>query len=110
MRVSKSSGRRQTGRGVKVGARSVRDGISCNQSLRFAGLERDLTALQGQSDVEALKAALEEFDGVWGSLDLSERARLLALVLDEVVVDGATGDAELRFRGAHDNRPGAVPI
>jgi site-specific DNA recombinase len=67
---------------------------------RISGLERDLAALSGTSDIEALKAALEEFDGVWASLDLAERARLLALVLEEVVVDGATGDAELRFRGS----------
>jgi hypothetical protein len=37
---------------------------------------------------------------MWASLDLAERAQLLALVLDEVVVDGPTGNAELRFRGA----------
>jgi hypothetical protein len=67
---------------------------------RIDGLDRDLVALQGVSDVEAMKAALEEFDGVWGSLDLAERARVLLLILDEVVVDGATGEAELRFWGA----------
>lgn len=33
-------------------------------------------------------------------LDRAGRARVLALVLDEVVVDGATGEAELLFRGA----------
>jgi hypothetical protein len=65
-----------------------------------AGLERDLAALEGQSDVEALKAALKEFDGMWGALDLAERARVLALVLDEVIVDGESGEATLTFRGA----------
>jgi site-specific DNA recombinase len=67
---------------------------------RIAGLERDLAALAGTSDIEALKGALEEFDSVWSALDLTERARVLALVLDEVVVDGATGAAELRFLGS----------
>jgi site-specific DNA recombinase len=76
------------------------DGLVAAADARIAALERDLVALQGTSDVEALKAALLEFDGVWGALDLAERARVLALVLDEVVVDGTTGDAELRFRGA----------
>ena len=76
------------------------DGIVALADARIAGLERDLAALAGTSDVEALKAALAEFDGVWGTLDLAERARVLALVLDEVVVDGTTGAAELRFRGS----------
>jgi hypothetical protein len=67
---------------------------------RVAGLERDLAALAGRSDIEALKSALEEFDDVWSSLDLAERARVLLLILDEVVVDGATGDATLMFREA----------
>jgi hypothetical protein len=76
------------------------DGLVADADARIACIERDLAALEGNSDVETLKAALEEFDGVWGTLDLAERARVLALVLDEVVVDGATGDAELRFRGS----------
>ncbi len=62
--------------------------------------EPDLAALKRASDAEALRTALTEFDGVWGALDRDEQARVLALVLDEVVVDGATGEAELRFRGA----------
>ena len=36
---------------------------------------------------------------MWASLAPDEQARVPALVLDEVVVDGATGKAELRFRG-----------
>jgi hypothetical protein len=76
------------------------DGLVAEADQRIAGLERDLAALAGASDIEALKAALEEFDSVWGALDQAERARVLALVLDEVVVDGATGAAELRFRGS----------
>lgn len=76
------------------------DELVAEGDSRIAGLERDLAALAGRSDVEPLKAALDEFDDVWGQLEQAERARILGLVLDEVVVDGATGDAELRFRGA----------
>jgi site-specific DNA recombinase len=76
------------------------DGFVAEADERIAGLERDLAALDGQSDVEALKAALLEFDGLWGVFDQDERAKVLALVLSEVVVDGATGAAELRFKGA----------
>jgi site-specific DNA recombinase len=76
------------------------DALVAEADARVAGLERDLAALEGQADIEALRAALEEFDGVWTALDQGERARILALVLDEVVVDGRSGEAELRFRGA----------
>jgi hypothetical protein len=31
-------------------------------------------------------------------VDQAERAHVLGLLLDEVTVDGATGEAELRFR------------
>ena len=75
------------------------DGLVAEAGARVAAAERDLAALDAQSDTEALRAALSEFEGVWGALDPDERARVLALVLDEVVVDGATGEAELRFRG-----------
>ena len=76
------------------------DSLVAEADARIAGLERDLLALQGISDIKALKAALEEFDSLWGAMDQPERARMLSLILDEVVVDGATGDAELRFRGS----------
>jgi hypothetical protein len=76
------------------------DGLVAEADARIAGLERDLAALVGQSDVVALKAVLLEFDGIWGVFVQDERARVLGLVLDEVVVDGATGETELRFRRA----------
>jgi site-specific DNA recombinase len=75
------------------------DGLVAEADGRIAALDRDSAALQGTSDVDALKAALEEFDDVWSSLDLAERARVLSLVLTEVTVDGASGEATLRFRG-----------
>ncbi len=67
---------------------------------RIAAMERDLAALDAPSDAQVMRDALVEFAAVWGAIDGGERAQALALVLDEVVVDGATGDAELRFRGA----------
>ena len=59
--------------------------------------ERDLEALDGASDAQALRSALAEFDRMWGALGPDERARVLALVLEEVVVDAGTGDAQLRI-------------
>ena len=75
------------------------DGLTAEVEGRQAALECDLSALDGTADADALRAALAEFDAVWGALEPEERARVLALVLDEVVVDGQSGEAELRFRG-----------
>lgn len=43
--------------------------LAADADGRIAGLEQDLTALLGTSEIQALKAALEEFDSVWGALD-----------------------------------------
>jgi site-specific DNA recombinase len=76
------------------------DGLVSEADARIAGLERDLVALDGASDIEGFRAALREFDELWGVMDQAERANVLGLVLDEVIVNGAGGDAELRFRGS----------
>ncbi len=75
------------------------DGLVAEADTRIPAGERSLTALAGPSDAEAIREALVEFDSIWTALDGAERARVLALVLDEVIVDGATGEAELRLRG-----------
>jgi site-specific DNA recombinase len=74
------------------------DGLVAEADARIAALSQDLAALAAPSDVEGLRAALLEFEGVWDELDKTERARALALVLDEVVVDAKSGEAELRLR------------
>jgi hypothetical protein len=66
---------------------------------RIAGLERDVAALSVPSDSEMLRNELVRFDGVWNELDSDERARVLSLVLEEVVVDSEGGQAELKLRG-----------
>jgi site-specific DNA recombinase len=75
------------------------DGLVDAADARIVALIQDLAALAAPSDVEGLRAALLEFEGVWDELGQAERAHLMALVLDEVVVDRVTGEAELRFRG-----------
>ena len=76
------------------------DGLVDAADARIAALSQDLAALATPSDVEGLRAALLEFEGVWDEIGQAERARIMALVLDEVVVDRVTGVAELRFRGS----------
>jgi hypothetical protein len=75
------------------------DGFAGEADERIAAAERDLAALDAPSDTEALREALVEFDALWSTLDADERARVLSLVLEEVTIDGTTGEAELRLRG-----------
>lgn len=76
------------------------DGLVDAADARIAELSQDLAAMAAPSDVEGLRTALLEFEGVWDELNQAERARVLALVLDEVVLDADTGEAELRLRGS----------
>jgi site-specific DNA recombinase len=75
------------------------DDLVTEADARIAALSQDLAALSAPSDVEGMRTALIEFGGVWDELSQAERSRILALVLDEVVVDSVTGEAELRLRG-----------
>ena len=51
------------------------------------------------SKAEAL-AALHSFDPVWAELSPPERARLLRLLVEKVVVDGQAGKVSFVFRAA----------
>jgi hypothetical protein len=75
------------------------DELVAEADARIAAAERELAALDAQSDAQALRDALVEFDQLWGVLDSDERARVLGLVLSEVIVNGETGEAEIRLRG-----------
>jgi len=75
------------------------DGLVAEADARLPRLAADAAALDAEADAEGLRAALAEFDSLWGTLDAAEQARLLALVLDEVTVHSSEGEAELRFRG-----------
>jgi hypothetical protein len=75
------------------------DALVASADARIAKAERDVAALDAPSNTEALRETLVEFDQVWNALDADERARVLGLVLTEVVVNGETGEAELRLRG-----------
>jgi site-specific DNA recombinase len=75
------------------------DGHIAEADARIAKAEQDHTALDGPSDNEALRETLIEFDALWSTFDADERARVLWLVLEEVTIDGTTGEAEIRLRG-----------
>jgi site-specific DNA recombinase len=52
----------------------------------------------GTLDEDALRAAVAEFDGIWNELFPRERARVLALLIEQVVFTGTSGDVEVHFR------------
>jgi site-specific DNA recombinase len=76
------------------------DGLAAEADSRIMKLERDAAALSVPSDAQALRDELVRFDGVWNELDPDEKARALSLLVEEVVVDGTTGEAEIRVRGS----------
>lgn len=61
--------------------------------------KRDLGALDtGALDASELRAALEEFEPLWAELSTPEKARVLALLLERVTFDAASGEVEIKFR------------
>ena len=49
-------------------------------------------------DPDALRNALAEFDGIWDALSLKDRARALALLIEEVQFDASKGEIQITFR------------
>lgn len=59
----------------------------------------ELQALDAaEVDADALRAALEEFNGVWDRLTLEERGRLLDLLLAQVTYDRRDESVEIAYR------------
>ena len=58
-----------------------------------------LTALDlGVIDPDELRRALEDLEPIWDELFAKERARVLSLLLEEVVYDAAAGEVAITFR------------
>ncbi len=49
-------------------------------------------------DTDSLRAALIEFDGIWNQLVAAERARAIALLIEEIRFDASEGEIEITFR------------
>ena len=49
-------------------------------------------------DSDSLRAALIEFDGIWNQLVAAERARAIALLIEEVRFNASEGQIEITFR------------
>ena len=65
---------------------------------RMAELHDELAAVQCESvPAAAIQRAVALFDPVWDMLLVPERFRILHLLIESVVYDGATGELELAF-------------
>jgi site-specific DNA recombinase len=68
---------------------------------RIADIGSKLTALDQESaDPDEVRAALQQFDGVWGVLTTREQERLIRLLVAKVTYDGRTGKAGVTFKCA----------
>ena len=60
----------------------------------------------GIIEPEELREALADLEPIWDALFLKERARILALLLERVEFDAASGDVEITFRPGGPNALG----
>jgi site-specific DNA recombinase len=56
------------------------------------------TVKAGGGQEPELRRALEEFEPVWSQLTISERSRVLGLLLERVTFDAESGEVEIKFR------------
>ena len=75
---------------------------------RIESIEKEIRTLRTAGiAAETLLEALAKFEGVWETLGLEEQARVLDLLLESVVYDGASGSVELTLR---DLRPSSGAV
>jgi hypothetical protein len=73
---------------------------------RQAEVRQELAALDtGTIDPDELRAAIADLEPIWTELFPRERARLLELLLERVVLDAQAGEVEITFRAGG---PGAA--
>jgi site-specific DNA recombinase len=76
-------------------------------NLRMTELRDELAAAQRETVSAAqIQRAVALFDPVWDLLLVPERFRILHLLLESVVYDGATGELELAFYPLGITKPG----
>jgi len=87
------------------GAQAVRAGLLeieadiAGIETRLTDLQRERDALDGQEvDDAELASLLDRFDPLWDELFPREKARVLALLIEQVRVDAPAGEVEIVFR------------
>jgi site-specific DNA recombinase len=63
-----------------------------------AVLKAMLAASSLRTDPDELRAALRELDSIWAELFPAERARVMALLIEEIRFDATTGNTAITFR------------
>ncbi len=63
-----------------------------------AVLNATLDACPSKTDPAELRTDLRELDGIWAELFPAERARVLALLIEQITFTAATGDVQIHFR------------
>ena len=76
---------------VKARLAAIRD------RLKVLAREEKLLA-QADFSPARVSQALSSFEELWGALHVAEQQRLLALLIEQISVDGAEGDLEISFR------------
>jgi hypothetical protein len=61
-------------------------------------LKATLDASPRGTDPDALRAALRDLDGIWSELFPAERARVMALLVEQIRFNATTGDTAITFR------------
>jgi site-specific DNA recombinase len=61
-------------------------------------LKATLDASPRGTDPDALRAALRDLDGIWSELFPAERARVMALLIEQIRFNATTGDTAITFR------------
>ena len=72
---------------------------------RVAAAERRLRDIRDEIDVlrdgmvgeHEIKSALSDFDGLWAAMSPKEQARVIQLLVEKVVYDGAAGTVSVTF-------------
>ena len=68
-------------------------------SRRIEELRRETRALDGQTVNETdLRSALSAFDPVWEQLESGEKARVLEILIQEVMYNAKDGEVSITFR------------
>ena len=83
-----------------VGDTRVSDALEHSQAAeqRLAELESQLEQLDAPLDDAKITAALTDFDTVWAHLAPREQCRIVELLVERVVYDGAGGNISITFR------------
>ena len=94
--IEKGNATTSVGKRLRELEDTIRDLAAKSEEIRS-----ELAAIETEAiDEEDLKKALADFDAVWSELTLKERARVVALLVEEVVYDSQTDEIAISFKSS----------